>query len=132
MRAATMAEWTAMIARLRERGAPADLVAKLASGAIGTFHTETGEMLTAPPELAGGKAAPARSRGYGDLSFAERHELATTDPTRLARVREEWNRWNGKTYGECSAEELLDCWKKDRPRFERMLERELIERRKAG
>ena len=132
MRTATMAEWTAMIARLRQRGAPADLLAKLASGAIGTFHTETGEMLTAPPELAGGMAASGSVRSYGSMTNDERHELATTDPARFARVREEWSRWNGKTYGECSAEELLDCWKKDRPRFERMLERELIERRKAG
>lgn len=134
MRTATMAEWKALIERLRQRGAPADLLAKLASGAIGTFHTETGEMLSAPLELAGGvrRSAPVAMKGYGAMTNDEKHALATSDPERFARVRAEWTSFNGKTYAQCSRDELVELYRTDRERFERMLDAFLTEQRKAG
>jgi hypothetical protein len=43
-----------------------------------------GEMLEAPPPGAN------PSKGYGDMSNVERHELAKTDPERFARERKAW------------------------------------------
>ena len=133
MRTATMAEWTAMIDRLRQRGAPADLVAKLASGAIGTFHTETGEMLTAPLEVmvggAGVATAPAatHAKSYGAMTNDEKHALATSDPARFKRVRAEWFSWRGLTYAQLTNEQSAELYRTDRERWVRLRDAFLTE-----
>lgn len=111
-----------MIATLRARGADPELVSRLEKGAIPHFHTETGEMLEAPLELAMAPHGAVATRSMGtntkettmkkkweDMTPTEREALLNTDPWTYKRLKEN----AARRWSEMTPEEQLALYKAD-------------------